>query len=460
MSTFIFIILLTLFFISIYIQDAMTEYFYNQKSVEILTKANMIANIVSGADTQEEYASSLGQLQMIKDSRVVVTDLDARVLYDSANQLVGVAFLEGNGIMLNALKGHNEAKRIKYSQLYEKKVEYGVAAAVPMLKERVTVGGVYVAVSAEDVEDILKNIRYNLIYIALLVSVFVGIFSAMLAGIITIPVERLTGIIKEMSEGKLYQQVEIKGRSEIAELGSAFNRMSTQLLREEEKRRQFVSDASHELKTPLSSIKILVDSMLNMQKLEPAITREFLGDINSEIDRLTRIIQNLLHMTKMDVTVNALEVKEINMKKLIEDVVKSIKPIARQKNLKLETVIPHVVKLWINEDEIWEAVFNIVDNAIKYTDDGGIVHITLNQFDQEVYITIEDNGIGLSAEEQEKIFERFYRVDKARDRQTGGTGLGLAIARQAVRNHGGDIDIESEEGKGSKFTIRLPYYEK
>ncbi|MBC7766076.1 MAG: ATP-binding protein, partial [Hyphomonadaceae bacterium] len=140
--------------------------------------------------------------------------------------------------------------------------------------------------------------------------------------------------------------------------------------------------------------------------------------------------------------------------------VKSIKPIARQKNLKLETVIPHVVKLWINEDEIWEAVFNIVDNAIKYTDDGGIVHITLNQFDQEVYITIEDNGIGLAAGDQEKIFERFYRVDKARDRQTGGTGLGLAIARQAVRNHGGDIDVESEEGKGSKFTIRLPYYEK
>lgn len=455
MITYFLIILLTLFLISIYIQGSLEEYFFNQKGVELLTRANIIANITS---RYIEYSDTLIKetiqaLEIDKNIRVIVTDKEAKVLFDTAetNNLKGKVFIKEE--VLKALKGDDVQSH------FEEAAGWFVDAAVPIIKEREMIGVVYLSTSAQNIVEFLDDIRKNLYTIAIIVSILIGLLSSVLAGVITSPVEELTDVIKHMADGKLDQKVEVRGNDEIAQLGMAFNKMSERLNQLEEKRRQFVSNASHELRTPLSSIKLLAESLLQMQHLDLTIIKEFLSDINNEIDRLSRIIDKLLMLTKMDVNDKELEMKNINIKELLQGIVKSLSPLARKKNIQLTLKTNEDIYVLIDEDKIWEAIFNIVDNSIKYTPNNGSVTISMEKSDYNIIIMIEDNGIGISDNEINKIFDRFYRIDKARARETGGTGLGLSIALSAVKLHGGEIQVESQVGRGSKFKIIIPYLE-
>lgn len=455
MITYFLIILLTLFLISIYIQGSLEEYFFNQRGVELLTRANIIANITS---RYIEYSDTLIKetiqaLEIDKNIRVIVTDKEAKVLFDTAetNNLKGKVFIKEE--VLKALKGDDVQSH------FEEAAGWFVDAAVPIIKEREMIGVVYLSTSAQNIVEFLDDIRKNLYTIAIIVSILIGLLSSVLAGVITSPVEELTDVIKHMADGKLDQKVEVRGNDEIAQLGMAFNKMSERLNQLEEKRRQFVSNASHELRTPLSSIKLLAESLLQMQHLDLTIIKEFLSDINNEIDRLSRIIDKLLMLTKMDVNDKELEMKNVNIKELLQNVVKSLSPLARKKNIQLTLKTNEDIYVLIDEDKIWEAIFNIVDNSIKYTPNNGSVTISMEKSDYNIMIMIEDNGIGISDGEINKIFDRFYRIDKARARETGGTGLGLSIALSAVKLHGGEIQVESQVGRGSKFKIIIPYLE-
>ncbi|MDK2799404.1 MAG: hypothetical protein PWQ70_1023 [Clostridiales bacterium] len=455
MITYFLIILLTLFLISIYIQGSLEEYFFNQRGVELLTRANIIANITS---RYIEYSDTLIKetiqaLEIDKNIRVIVTDKEAKVLFDTAetNNLKGKVFIKEE--VLKALKGDDVQSH------FEEAAGWFVDAAVPIIKEREMIGVVYLSTSAQNIVEFLDDIRKNLYTIAIIVSILIGLLSSVLAGVITSPVEELTDVIKHMADGKLDQKVEVRGNDEIAQLGMAFNKMSERLNQLEEKRRQFVSNASHELRTPLSSIKLLAESLLQMQHLDLTIIKEFLSDINNEIDRLSRIIDKLLMLTKMDVNDKELEMKNVNIKELLQNVVKSLSPLARKKNIQLTLKTNEDIYVLIDEDKIWEAIFNIVDNSIKYTPNNGSVTISMEKSDYNIIIMIEDNGIGISDNEINKIFDRFYRIDKARARETGGTGLGLSIALSAVKLHGGEIQVESQVGRGSKFKIIIPYLE-
>jgi signal transduction histidine kinase len=431
------------------------EYFFNQRGVELLTRANIIANITS---RYIEYSDTLIKetiqaLEIDKNIRVIVTDKEAKVLFDTAetNNLKGKVFIKEE--VLKALKGDDVQSH------FEEAAGWFVDAAVPMIKEREMIGVVYLSTSAQNIVEFLDDIRKNLYTIAIIVSILIGLLSSVLAGVITSPVEELTDVIKHMEDGKLDQKVEVRGNDEIAQLGMAFNKMSERLNQLEEKRRQFVSNASHELRTPLSSIKLLAESLLQMQHLDLTIIKEFLSDINNEIDRLSRIIDKLLMLTKMDVNDKELEMKNINIKELLQGIVKSLSALARKKNIQLTLKTNEDIYVLIDEDKIWEAIFNIVDNSIKYTPNNGSVTISMEKSDYNIMIMIEDNGIGISDGEINKIFDRFYRIDKARARETGGTGLGLSIALSAVKLHGGEIQVESQVGRGSKFKIIIPYRE-
>jgi signal transduction histidine kinase len=431
------------------------EYFFNQRGVELLTRANIIANITS---RYIEYSDTLIKetiqaLEIDKNIRVIVTDKEAKVLFDTAetNNLKGKVFIKEE--VLKALKGDDVQSH------FEEAAGWFVDAAVPIIKEREMIGVVYLSTSAQNIVEFLDDIRKNLYTIAIIVSILIGLLSSVLAGVITSPVEELTDVIKHMADGKLDQKVEVRGNDEIAQLGMAFNKMSERLNQLEEKRRQFVSNASHELRTPLSSIKLLAESLLQMQHLDLTIIKEFLSDINNEIDRLSRIIDKLLMLTKMDVNDKELEMKNINIKELLQGIVKSLSALARKKNIQLTLKTNEDIYVLIDEDKIWEAIFNIVDNSIKYTPNNGSVTISMEKSDYNIMIMIEDNGIGISDGEINKIFDRFYRIDKARARETGGTGLGLSIALSAVKLHGGEIQVESQVGRGSKFKIIIPYRE-
>ena len=225
---------------------------------------------------------------------------------------------------------------------------------------------------------------------------------------------------------------------------------------QDESRQEFVSNVSHELRTPITSIKVLADS-LNMQDDVPVeLYKEFMQDITKEIDRESKIIEDLLSIVRMDKAVSTLNITSVNVNELLEMVLTRLKPIAEKKNIEIlfESFRPVVAE--IDEVKFSQVISNLVDNAIKYNNIDGWVHVSLNADYQYFYIRVEDSGIGIPQESQDMVFERFYRVDKARSRQTGGTGLGLSIVKKIILMHHGTIKLHSEEGSGTTFTRRIP----
>ena len=221
-------------------------------------------------------------------------------------------------------------------------------------------------------------------------------------------------------------------------------------------RQEFVSNVSHELKTPLSSIKVLSDSILLQEDIPSEMYIEFLQDINSEIDRMTEIVNNLLALVKLDFREAGLNITETDLNKMLDDILKRLTPLADQKNISVSKEYLKNVVVEADEMKFSLAISNLVENAIKYTNPDGSVKVILDCDHQNAFITVIDTGIGITEEEQPKIFNRFYRVDKTRDRETGGTGLGLSITHSTVILHKGSIKISSKEGEGSTFIVRIP----
>ena len=240
------------------------------------------------------------------------------------------------------------------------------------------------------------------------------------------------------------------------ELSDAFNKMSGRMKTLDDSRNEFVSNVSHELKTPLTSMKVLADSLLLQEDAPVELYKEFMGDMSEEIERENKIINDLLSLVKMDKTASTMNIKLENMNELVEKILKRLRPIAATRNVELVFESFRPVSAEVDETKISLAISNLVENAIKYNNENGWVHVSLNADHKNCYIEVADSGIGIPAEAQEHIFERFYRVDKSHSREIGGTGLGLAIARNAVVMHRGAIKVFSQPSEGTTFTIRIP----
>jgi signal transduction histidine kinase len=272
------------------------------------------------------------------------------------------------------------------------------------------------------------------------------------------PLSSISDVVQKMSDGHLDRRIDIRGYDEYAKLAHAFNEMAEKLEMVDKTRQEFVSNVSHELKTPLSSIKVLSESILLQKDVPVEMHREFLQDINSEIDRMATVINDLLQLVKLDEGELGLKVMPININSMVTDILKRLSPLAEQKNIKLLIEEPREVVADVDEVKLSSAISNLVDNAIKYTCEEGEVKITVDADHQNVFISIVDNGIGINEADQGKIFERFYRVDKTRDRETGGTGLGLSITMATLRLHNGSIRVTSKENEGSTFIVRIPIH--
>ena len=263
-------------------------------------------------------------------------------------------------------------------------------------------------------------------------------------------------VVEDVDSGHKDKRIEMKGNTELKDFAFHFNQIMDQNNELDESRQEFVSNVSHELKTPITSIKVLADS-LNMQEDVPVeLYKEFMQDIAKEIDRENKIIEDLLALVRMDKKASPLNLSSVNLNELLEMVLKRLKPIAQKKNVEMlfESFRPVVAE--IDEVKFTQVISNLVENAIKYNVVDGWVHVSLNADYQYFYVRVEDSGIGIPMESQNKVFERFYRVDKARSRETGGTGLGLAIVKNIILMHHGTIKMHSEENIGTTFTLRIP----
>ena len=450
--TYISIIVVTLMFISTYVLVSMSQYLRNQQKVETLANANVIANMISEYMEDPTAISYLvNQTSPGATSRIIITDETAKVIYDSAetNSIFGKVLIKQE--IMSALKGNDTVNAYK-----EKDIGTVIQGAATVISESETVGVVYVSEVASSIDEFIANVRWILIVISLVVCLLIGVLSSVMSDIIIGPIERFTKIIRGMEGDTPDKHVPVMGKDEIAELGIAFNALIDKLDQMEEKRRLFVSNASHELKTPLSSIKLLSDSVISMNELDEESVREFMTDINGEVDRLTKIIDRLLSLTKLDVGDEELDLKVTDLNEMAGRIVKSLHPVSEAKNVVLTNATNREALAMVDREKFWQVVYNITDNAVKYTPTGGTV--TVYVFNEGEYCRIEivDTGIGIPEDDVNKIFDRFYRVDKARARESGGTGLGLSIANDVVTMHEGKILVDSTEGVGTKFIIIVP----
>lgn len=224
----------------------------------------------------------------------------------------------------------------------------------------------------------------------------------------------------------------------------------------DESRQEFVSNVSHELKTPLTSMKVLADSLVGQQGIPEELYQEFMGDITAEIDRENKIITDLLSLVKMDKKAADVNITHMDINQLLEDILKRLRPIADKRNIDLILDCFRPVEADVDEVKFTLAISNLVENGIKYNVDDGWVRVSLDADHKYFYVTVADSGMGIPEDSIERIFERFYRVDKSHSKEIGGTGLGLAITKSSIAMHHGAIKVFSREGEGTTFSVRIP----
>ena len=287
------------------------------------------------------------------------------------------------------------------------------------------------------------------IFVALLISLF-------MAYLIPRPLKQLNRRLKQVSEGHLDEKIELESSTEITDLTDTLNQILSKIQVLENSRQEFVSNVSHELKTPITSMKVLADSLLAQENVPAEMYREFMTDIAGEIDRENKIITDLLTLVRLDKQAEDLNIETVNINELLELLLKRIRPIAAKRNIEIVFESMREVLAEVDEVKVSLAFTNLIENAVKYNIDDGWVRVTLDADHRFFYVKVSDSGIGIPEESQEQVFERFYRVDKSHSREIGGTGLGLAITRNAILMHKGAINLYSRPGEGTTFTVRIP----
>ena len=321
------------------------------------------------------------------------------------------------------------------------------------------IGAVLISVSTDEIYSTLLEIRQQNYRTIILFSLTVAVIGFFASKFIVDPIRKILEVIQRMSEGHLDQRLEIKGHTEMAELAFSFNLMADKLQQVEETRQNFVSNVSHELKTPLSSMKVLSESLLFQDDVPVEMYKEFLQDINSEIDRMADIIEDLLSLVRLGQKEIPLNLKTLSLNKFIGETLKRLYPLAEKKDIELAYEPAKDVEIEADEMKLTLGISNIIENGIKYTNPGGTVKVTVDADHQNAFITVQDTGVGIPEKDVANVFERFYRVDENRARETGetgGTGLGLSITHSVVLLHNGSIKVTSKEEVGSTFVVRLP----
>ena len=340
---------------------------------------------------------------------------------------------------------------------YDRKNSYIEQTIALTDKETGQVDGVMlVSTSTGEIADSVDMLetRGNLLMAA--VCILVIVLGYVISGILVKPFSKVSKAIEELTDGYLNEEISISDYTETELICNVFNKMLGRMKTLDDSRQEFVSNVSHELKTPMTSIKVLADSLNGQENVPVELYKEFMEDIVVEIDRENKIITDLLALVKMDKKASNLNIEKVSINDLLESILKRLKPIADKKGVELVLESYRPVVAEIDEVKLSLALSNLVENGIKYNVEDGWVHVTLNADHKYFYVTVADSGIGIPEESIDRIFERFYRVDKSHSREIGGTGLGLAITRNAIVMHRGAIKVRSEEHKGTTFSVRIP----
>lgn len=439
---------------------------FSSKRDSLKSQAAVMASALMELESlnADQVARVMNMLDSTGLSRVLVTDPSGLILYDSLAQSDSEEDGEENQPdaqpeqeyryalfqeVVLALEGND----VVYSQYEDGR--FLSTAATPIVYRGMTIGAIYLTEEDTTQGALLMNLQQNLRSISLVLVAIALTISFLFSKVLTSRIGALLGAIRIVGEGEYGHRLQPSGKDELAHLAEEFNQLTDRLQTTEEVRRRFVSDASHELKTPLASIRLLADSILQNQEMDQETVRDFVGDIGDEAERLTRITEHLLALTRLD-SLPVGETQIVDMAQVTQRAINMLTPVAEAADVTVEATWKPGCTLRCTEDDLYQICFNLIENAIKYNFPGGRVFVTVRRDGDQVLLEVADTGVGIPEDELPKVFNRFYRVDKARSRAAGGTGLGLSIVRDTVRRHGGWVTAQRRQSEGSVFTVGFP----
>ncbi|MCR5789559.1 MAG: HAMP domain-containing histidine kinase [Lachnospiraceae bacterium] len=400
--------------------------------------------------SNEVVTTELEEVSNIYDGRIMVVDAELKVIRDTYSISQGKYMIAEEVVRCFQNK--------ESTSNYDDRNNF-IEMTTPIVSSETgdIVGVMLTSVSTESIAATLRLLMIRIQYFMIAIIIIVLLTSFTFSRMLILPFSNLSRAMGEVKEGFDPDRLSLPDYTEMEALSEAFTHMLSEIRHLEDSRQAFVSNVSHELKTPITSIKVLADS-LNMQEEVPNETyREFMQDIAAEVDRENKIINDLMTLIKLNKEApDTLRRENVDIEKLLEDIMKQIHPIADSRGIELILEVVRPVVAPVDKTKLSGAITNIVENAIKYNIEKGWVRVSLNSEPSFFTIVIADSGIGIPEEEQPHIFERFYRVDKSHSTEIDGTGLGLSIARDAILLHDGAIRVESENGEGTTFTIKLP----
>ncbi len=403
--------------------------------------------------TQPELSAGLQALAKLYEGRIVLVNSNLVIVKDTAGREEGKTLISEEPIY--AMRGETRTYYDKAGEMAE--ITLPVVLGLSNEGGGQVIGAMVMSASVADIVDAQELFEENIMVLTIGASAVLLVAALLISGGMTKSLRKLSGRIENITEEyDGTQMIEPGSYLEVEQIAEAFQRIMVRVAATEKSRQEFVSNVSHELKTPLTAIKVLSDSLVLEPDVPIEMYQEFIADINSEIDREAKIVNDLLDLVKLDKTSGEMHIAEVNINELLEIIMKRLKPLALKRGIEMVFESYRTVLAEVDEVKMSLVFSNLIENAIKYNRDGGRVMVSLNADHKYFYVKIEDTGIGIPEEEQGFIFERFYRVDKARSRETGGTGLGLSITKSAVQMHKGAVKVQSVPGVGSIFTVRIP----
>ncbi|MCM1174091.1 MAG: HAMP domain-containing histidine kinase [Blautia sp.] len=411
-------------------------------------------------DTSSEVINAeLNQLSNLYDGRVLIINSNLKVVKDTYGISEGKTIVSEE--VIRCMKGENTSKYDSGNGYIEMTIPIAETMDMEMAGEEprkfdIVSGVMLTSVSTDNITVTMDILRRQALVVEVIVIIAIFLVSLVLSQLLIRPFEKITDALSQVKEGYKSDPISVPDYLETEHIGDAFNQVLSRMKVLDDSRQEFVSNVSHELKTPITSIKVLADSLRGQEDVPVELYREFMDDIAAEIDRENKIINDLLALIKMDRAASALNISQVDINLLVELIMRRLRPIAIRRDIELvyESIRP--VTAAVDEVKITQVITNLVENAVKYNKEHGWVKVTVDADHQFFTVEVADSGIGIPEDSVEHIYERFYRVDKSHSREIEGTGLGLSITRSAVLMHRGTIKVVSEEGEGTTFTVKIP----
>ena len=398
--------------------------------------------------SSETVNGKLELLSNIYGGRLLIVDRDFRIVKDTYHVDEGKTLISPK--VIRCFKSGQPTEYQRNGQVLETAIPIR-SADVPQ-----TQGAMLVTVSSSEITATMMDMKYQGLLILAIIIVLSIFFAYIMSTVLVKPLARVTKSIEDLTDGYQNDEISVPDYTETELITDAFNKMLSRMKTLDESRSEFVSNVSHELKTPMTSMKVLADSLVGQEGVPEELYQEFMRDITAEIDRENRIITDLLSLVKMDKKTADLSIQHMDINHLLEEILKRLRPIADKRSIDLILDSFRPVEADVDEIKFTSAISNLVENAIKYNVDDGWVRVSIDADHKYFYVTVADSGMGIPEESLDRIFERFYRVDKSHSREIGGTGLGLAITRSTIAMHHGVIKVFSREGEGTTFSVRIP----